>query len=141
MKARQKKKKRLPPSKAGPENQKPSVQERLQVFTHSRWGYWGIPLALFVGALLLGGGAFDEKLSLSGDNTEFITLARSLAQSQGLSYINTPNPQPATKYPFGFPLMLAPLAWLFPEEWVPMKWLVMVLFALAMPIIYWLVDV
>ena len=85
---------------------------------------------------------FDEKLSLSGDNTEFVILARSLAQGEGLHYVNDPDLKPATKYPFGFPLMLSPLAWLSgsgPEEetgggepvrdFISMKWLVAVLFA------------
>ena len=97
--------------------------------------FWGI--AGFTAAAW----CFDEKLSLSGDNTEFVILARSLAQGEGLHYVNDPDLKPATKYPFGFPLMLSPLAWLFgsgPEEkaggepvrdFISMKWLVAVLFA------------
>jgi len=90
--------------------------------------------------LILGIWTFDPKLSLSGDNTEFITLARSVAQGKGLIHINSPDPQPATKYPFAFPLMLAPLAWLSPDGWVAMKGLVLVLFALGMAALYLLVK-
>jgi 4-amino-4-deoxy-L-arabinose transferase-like glycosyltransferase len=93
-------------------------------------------LALAALTFVLGAWTFDPKLSLSGDNTEFMTLARSLVQGQGLSYINQPNPQPATKYPFGFPLMLAPLEWLFPGNWAAIKWMVLVLFCLAVPVFY-----
>ena len=82
------------------------------------------PALLVLVSLLLTAWTFDAKLSLSGDNTEFITLARSLVQGEGLSYINEPQAKTATKYPFGLPLLLAPLEWLFPGEWVPMKWLV-----------------
>ena len=97
---------------------------------------FGIPLFVVVATFLLGIWTFDDKLSLSGDNAEFITLAHSLAQGEGLLHINSPDPQPATKYPFGFPLLLAPLAWAFPGDWVPMKAWVLVLFALGMGILY-----
>lgn len=96
----------------------------------------GIGSVVVVATLLVGIWTFDAKLSLSGDNAEFIALAHSLAQGQGLSYINSPDPQPATKYPFGFPLLLAPLAWAFPGDWVPMKAWVLVLFALGMGVLY-----
>lgn len=98
--------------------------------------FWGI------GGFVAAAWCFDEKLSLSGDNTEFVILARSLAQGEGLHYVNDPELKPATKYPFGFPLMLSPLAWLFGpgseenaaggepvRDFVSMKWLVAVLFA------------
>ncbi|MXX37886.1 MAG: hypothetical protein F4Z85_07385, partial [Gemmatimonadetes bacterium] len=96
---------------------------------------WG-PFFIVAATFLLGIWTFDAKLSLSGDNAEFITLARSLAQGEGLLHINSPDPKPATKYPFGFPLLLAPLAWAFPGEWVPMKAWVLVLFALGMGVLY-----
>ena len=72
--------------------------------------FWGV-IGFFIAAW-----SFDEKLSLSGDNAEFITLARSITQGEGLSYINDANPKAATKYPFGFPLMLAPLSWIYSSE-------------------------
>ncbi|MCY3788446.1 MAG: hypothetical protein OXH63_06620, partial [Gemmatimonadetes bacterium] len=73
-----------------------------------------VPFFIIAATFLLGIWTFDAKLSLSGDNAEFITLTRSLAQGEGLLHINSPDPKPATKYPFGFPLLLAPLAWAFP---------------------------
>ena len=96
----------------------------------------GIPLLVIAASLVVGIWTFDPKLSLSGDNAEFIVLARSLAQGEGLSYIHSPEPGPATKFPFGFPLLLAPLAWAFPDDWVPMKALVLALFALGMGVLY-----
>ncbi len=103
------------------------------------------PVAVALVAFSLSAWAFDTKLSLTGDNTEFITLARSLAQGDGLSYINQPDPRPATKYPFGFPLMLAPLAAVETgsghpvTDWIAMKWLVVCLFAAGMALVYlWL---
>ena len=50
---------------------------------------------------------FDNYPGTSGDNAEFVILARSLARGRGFSYINHPEERPATKYPPGFPLLLA----------------------------------
>ena len=97
---------------------------------------YGIPLFVIAASLGLGVWTFDSKLSLSGDNAEYIVLARSLAQGEGLAYLHSPEPGPATKFPFGFPLLLAPLAWAFPDDWVPMKALVLALFALGMGVLY-----
>ncbi len=120
MKARRKKeKKQAEAAAAEPQTPQPKFGERVQAFAASAQGRYGIPLAILLVTLLMGAWTFDSKLSLSGDNTEFISLARSLAQGEGLSHINSPDPQPATKYPFAFPLMLAPLVWLSPDGWVP----------------------
>ncbi len=91
---------------------------------------------MIAASLVLGVWTFDSKLSLSGDNAEYIILARSMAQGEGLTYIHSPEPGPATRFPFGFPLLLAPLAWAFPEDWVPMKYLVLALFSLGMGVLY-----
>ncbi|MBT4500191.1 MAG: hypothetical protein HOC74_20850, partial [Gemmatimonadetes bacterium] len=110
------------------------LQERIRLLAETPVGRYGIPLAILIASLLLGAWTFDPKLSISGDNTEFIILARSMAEGKGLTYINAPDLTPATKSPFGFPLLLAPLERLFPGQWVPMKWLVVVLLSLGMPI-------
>jgi hypothetical protein len=102
-------------------------------------GRWSIPLLVVIATLMVGSWTFDAKLSLSGDNAEFITLARSLVQGEGLTHINSPDPQPATKYPFGFPLLLAPMELFFPGQWTPMKAWVLVLFSLGMGALYMLV--
>ena len=102
----------------------------------SRAARYGIPLFVVAASLVLGIWTFDSKLSQSGDNAEYIILARSLAQGEGLSYIHSQEPGPSTKFPFGFPLLLAPLAWAFPDDWVPMKALVLALFSLGMGMLY-----
>ena len=95
-------------------------------------------VCFFVGlsAFFVGLWCFDYKLSLSGDNTEFITLARSLVAGAGLQYLNLPEPVPATKYPFGFPLLLALIEWFFPREWIPMKMLVLIIFSFGVGTLY-----
>ena len=110
--------------------------QRLQVATESPRGGRRVALGLAVVTFLLGVWTFDAKLSLSGDNTEFITLARSLAQGTGLTHINTAPPTPATKYPPGFPLLLAPMELLAPGSWQPMKWVVLVMFTAAVPLFF-----
>ncbi len=116
-----------------------SLLESLDIYANSPKGYRVVPALVALSTLLVGIWTFDAKLSLSGDNAEFITLARSLAQGDGLVYINLPDPQPATKYPFGFPLLLALPELLFPGEWIPMKVWVLVLFSLGMGALYLLV--
>lgn len=101
---------------------------------------WRLLLGLGLLALLLAAWTFDPKLALSGDNTEFMTLARSLVQGKGLSYISLPEPKPATKYPFGFPLMLAPFEWLAPGNWAAMNWMVVLLLAASTPVFYQLAQ-
>ena len=79
--------------------------------------------------------AFNTKLSLSGDNAEFMLLGRSMAEGYGLAHTHSPDPQPATKYPFGFPLMLAGVHTLAPGEIVPMKILVALHYIASIPLL------
>ncbi|MFT5089948.1 MAG: hypothetical protein ACI906_001361 [Candidatus Latescibacterota bacterium] len=117
----------------------PDLLARFRAYADGAQGRWLIPVLVVFATLLVGSWTFDSKLSLSGDNAEFITLARSLVQGEGLTHINSPDPQPATKYPFGFPLLLAPMELFFPGEWTPMKAWVLVLFSLGMGALYMLV--
>ena len=135
MKERRRKDKQqpLPPTENPPDL---SSSDRFRSYADSSQGRFALPAIVAVLTLLVGVWTFDAKLSLSGDNTEFITLARSMAAGEGLLHINSPDPQPATKYPFGLPLLLAPMQWLFPGDWVPMKAWVLVIFALGMGALY-----
>ena len=135
MKERRRKDKQqpLPPAENPPDL---SSSARFRSYAESSQGRFALPAIVAVLTLLVGVWTFDAKLSLSGDNTEFITLARSMAAGEGLLHINSPDPQPATKYPFGLPLLLAPMQWLFPGDWVPMKAWVLVIFALGMGALY-----
>ena len=135
---RRKGKKQDPPAAESPPEISPL--DRFCTYADGPQGQWTVPAAVALLTLFLGVWTFDAKLSLSGDNTEFITLARSMAAGEGLVHINSPDPQPATKYPFAFPLLLAPFEWLFPGDWVPMKVWVLVLFAAGMAVLYQLVK-
>jgi hypothetical protein len=88
-------------------------------------------VAAFVAAV-----SFDRLPSPIGDNAEFAILARSLAEGHGLRYLNHPNMIPATKYPPGFPLMLAAWIPLFGGSILMMKVVVAVCFVLLVPLTY-----
>lgn len=84
------------------------------VTKHSRWLLVSA-LALFILISLL---MFDPKPFVGGDNAAYVSLSRSLVQGQGLSEIWTPEGKAHTQYPFGFPLLLSPIASLkLPYAW------------------------
>ena len=96
--------------------------------------------ALGVCGLLAGLLLFDANLSLSGDNANFINLGRSLADGHGLSEtIGGGDPVPHTKYPFGFPLLLAMVEIAFPGNLIALKGLVVLLYAISIPLTYVLI--
>jgi hypothetical protein len=85
-----------------------------------------ILIAVCCVSVLVGVLAFDSLPSLIGDNAEFMILARSLAAGNGFRYMNHPDNRPATKYPVGFPALLAGWTGLFGGSVVSMKACVMV---------------
>ena len=95
--------------------------------------------ALGLCGLLMGILLFDANLSLTGDNAQFINLGRSLAEGYGLSETIEGEPIPHTKYPFGFPILLAIVHILFPANLIALKSLVVVLYAISIPLTYLLI--
>lgn len=95
--------------------------------------------ALGLCGLLMGILLFDANLSLTGDNAQFINLGRSLAEGYGLSETIEGEPIPHTKYPFGFPLLLAITHILFPDNLIALKSLVVLLYAISIPLTYLLI--
>ena len=95
--------------------------------------------ALGLCGLLMGILLFDANLSLTGDNAQFINLGRSLAEGHGLSETIEGEPVPHTKYPFGFPLLLAIIHILFPGNLIALKSLVVLLYAISIPLTYLLI--
>ncbi len=95
--------------------------------------------ALGLCGLLMGILLFDANLSLTGDNAQFINLGRSLAEGHGLSETIEGEPIPHTKYPFGFPLLLAIVHILFPANLIALKSLVVLLYAISIPLTYLLI--
>ena len=95
--------------------------------------------ALALAGLFMGLLFFDSNLSLSGDNAQFIDLGRALASGQGFSETLGDNPTPHTKYPFGFPVMLAVVETLFPYNITALKGLIVLLYAFSIPLTYTLI--
>ena len=95
--------------------------------------------ALGLCGLLMGILLFDANLSLTGDNAQFINLGRSLAEGYGLAETIEGEPIPHTKYPFGFPLLLAITHILFPDNLIALKSLVVLLYAISIPLTYLLI--
>ena len=95
--------------------------------------------ALGLCGLLMGILLFDANLSLTGDNAQFINLGRSLAEGYGLSETIEGEPIPHTKYPFGFPLLLAITDIIFPGNLIALKSLVLLLYAISIPLTYLLI--
>jgi len=93
-------------------------------------------LSLGAVSALIGAISFDSLPSTIGDNAEFAILARSLAAGEGLHYLNHPALLPATKYPPGFPLMLAMLIPLFGGSMVVMKVEVVVCYVLLVMVAF-----
>ena len=109
--------KTLPPkAKAG---------QRLDLVSRAQDQYrqWAVAvLVLFAVLALL---VFDPMPFVGGDNAAYVSLSRSLVQGRGLSEIWTPEAKPHTQYPFGFPLLLAPITALdLPYAWYKLvSWL------------------
>jgi hypothetical protein len=67
---------------------------------------------------------FDAKLFTGGDNAVYICLAESLVSGNGYKDIYDPRNPPHTQYPFGLPLLIAPILYLFGHNYVLMKLLI-----------------
>ena len=96
---------------------------------------WFLPVLGALG-LLMGILLFDSNLSLSGDNAQFINLGRSLAAGYGLSETLGDTPTPHSKYPFGFPVLLAIVDSIIPNSLIALKSFVLLLYAISLPLIY-----
>jgi len=100
-----------------------------------------VRVALVVVLLCVVAGAFaylgfDKYPATIGDNAEFAVIARSITAGKGFSYINHPEERPATKYPPGFPLVLAGWSLLFGNSFVSLKLLLVLAYVLAVALTY-----
>jgi hypothetical protein len=100
----------MPKKKSITEKKRPGKDGRFDIQDWAR-GHHDLllvaALALYTVFSLL---VFDPKPFVGGDNAAYVSLSKSLAQGKGLSEIWTPEAKPHTQYPFGFPLLLAPVS-------------------------------
>lgn len=103
---------------------------------------WDWLVAVLLGAVLLGGGAWRMAPGVTGvyhDDAIYVSTAKALAEGQGYRLINLPDAPLQTKYPFLYPLLLA-LIWkiwpAFPQNIVIMQWVTLWIGAAAIGLSY-----
>lgn len=70
------------------------------------------------------------------DDAHYIILAESLADGTGYRLINLPGAPVEEAFPPGYPLLLAPLVTLFPENFLPLKLLSLAFWLASLPLLY-----
>ena len=71
------------------------------------------------------------------DDARYVILAQSLVHSDQYGMINQPGEPGVTQYPFGYPLILAPIVALFPGNWDALKLLSLFTVLLNGSILFW----
>ncbi len=87
-----------------------------------------ILIGILVLSLILNILLFDSALTTLGDNARYIILGRALARGEGFVNIQSPNNSPEAKFPFVYPLMLAAIELISPNNYLLMKILSLISF-------------
>ncbi|MBE0682365.1 MAG: hypothetical protein IH589_10660 [Anaerolineales bacterium] len=96
-----------------------------------------IPAAVVIVSALLGMLRFNSlQLGTSYDDAHYIILAESLSSGQGYELINFPRPQIERAFPPGWPILLAPLTFLFPGNYTVLKLLSFGLWLASILLVY-----
>ena len=102
--------------------------------TRKQTGTW---IALLIATVVVSLGNYQTyQVGTHFDDARYVILARSLVLSDHYGMINAPD-QPAAKYPFGYPLLLAPLVLLFPEDLDVLKVISLIAIILNVTILFW----
>lgn len=92
------------------------IRQRLIAWLNGHQRAWMLSVSLLF--TVFSALSFDPKPFVGGDNASYVLLSRSLVQTGSLSDIWTPGAVPNTLYPFGFPVLLAPVSLLgLPYVW------------------------
>ncbi len=98
-------------------------------------------LVIIILYIFLGIVHFQPELSVIGDNAQLLILGKALATGQGYHQINMPFNPIHTKYPIGFPALLAIFYPLFNLDVIGYKIIIFVLSIISMILIYrWFED-
>ena len=98
-------------------------------------------LILMVGVAIvtsLAAVSFDSSLRGKGDDAHYVVLAQAIANGMGLRQINSPRMPMETTFPFGFPLLLAPIIRVFGVNIAALKLVPLVCSIAAVVATYWL---
>lgn len=85
-------------------------------FTSKSWTNWLFLLGLLAAFFLYSQSLDMFQVGVYMDDASYVALARGLAEEGVYGYTNVPGEVNLARYPFGYPLLLAPLAKLFPEN-------------------------
>ncbi len=96
---------------------------------------WGAMLV--VATLLSLRGYQSFQLGVYNDDSVYTILAKSLAQSGAYGLINSPGQPAQSAFPFGYPLLLSPFAFLFPGNLDALKALSLFATLLNAALIFW----
>lgn len=95
-----------------------------------------LPIIICISAILAVLRFDSLQIGTSYDDAHYIILAESLASGQGYQLINFPRPQLERAFPPGFPLLLTPLTFLFPNNYSVLKLFSLVLWLASIYLIY-----
>ncbi len=82
--------------------------------------------------------SLDSSLRGKGDDAHYVVLAKSIAEGKGFRQINSPRMPMETTFPFGFPLLLAPIIKIFGVSIAALKLVPAVCTMAAVAATYWL---
>ena len=106
------------------------------MFQAHRLSKYILPILIIISALL-GLLRFNSlQVGTSYDDAHYIILAESLSSGQGYELINFPRPQIERAFPPGWPILLAPLTFLFPGNYTVLKLLTLFLWLASLLLIY-----
>lgn len=97
-------------------------------------------LVTICSAILVIGRFNDIPVGSFWDDAHYIILAESLADGTGYRLTNLPGAPVEEAFPPGYPLLLAPLVTLFPENFVPLKLLSLIFWLASLPLVYQLFN-
>jgi hypothetical protein len=87
------------------------------IFARHDWHQWFLPALTLVVLGMLMWPCLDRQLvGFISDDGIYMLSAQSLSQGLGMQMPHIPTMPVQTRYPFGYPLLLAPLWWLFPQS-------------------------
>lgn len=94
-------------------------------------------LLLLAATSLLALRDFHSHSAIQIDSSRYVVLAQSLLHGPVYGLIDRPVPPPVSVYPFGYPLILAPLVAAFPQDFEVLRWPSLVATLLNISILFW----
>ena len=76
------------------------------------------------------------QLGTSYDDAHYIILAESISSGQGYQLLNFPSPQIERAFPPGWPILLTPLTFFFPGNYIVLKLFALILWLASLPLMY-----